>query len=101
MRAAGVDIDVDRVADVALVALSGELDLAAAPRVRAVLHRMVVEGAHEIVVDLRRIEFLDGSGVNALLRAQRAAYASSSRVMLCEPRGQPRRLLDLVGVGVV
>jgi anti-sigma B factor antagonist len=44
----------------------GELDLATAPLLEAELRRTA--GSRELVVDLRRLTFIDSSGVHVLLR---------------------------------
>lgn len=49
--------------------LHGELDMAASPTLADVLHELQHGGAHEIVVDLRGLSFLDSMGLSALLRA--------------------------------
>jgi anti-sigma B factor antagonist/stage II sporulation protein AA (anti-sigma F factor antagonist) len=52
--------------------LKGELDMAAAPALSDALHRLQHEGAHEIVVDLRELCFLDSMGLSALMEAHGA-----------------------------
>jgi len=46
-------VDVERLeGDVAVVVLSGEIDLYTAPRLHEVLLQGIAEGAHQVVVDL-------------------------------------------------
>jgi anti-anti-sigma factor len=56
------------------VVLKGELDVASAGLFESTLAGLCVEGARELVIDLGGVEFIDSTGINALLRAQ----------MLCE-----------------
>lgn len=51
----------------AVVALSGEVDLATGPAVRACLHELVGGGARHVVVDLRQVSFLDSIGLGVLV----------------------------------
>jgi len=47
--------------------LEGELDLASSPILKAVLDRLERGPASVIVVDLRRVSFLDASGLHVLV----------------------------------
>jgi anti-sigma B factor antagonist len=50
--------------------LTGELDLASAPVLEAKAKQLLSEGARELVLDLGRLEFIDSSGLNAILRVR-------------------------------
>src|SRR3954452_3032908 len=65
------DVRPDR--DRAIVALAGELDLDAAPRVAAAVDDLIGVGFTHVVVDLRELTFLDSAGLQALLSARGAA----------------------------
>jgi hypothetical protein len=45
------------------VVVRGELDLATAPRLRAVLDEVVASGIAELGLDLRALDFMDSSGI--------------------------------------
>jgi anti-anti-sigma factor len=68
----------------------GELDLSTAPE----LDRALSAADGDIVIDLRGVEFIDSSGIHALLRACRAR----PRLRVENPTPAARRVLDLVGV---
>jgi len=53
--------------------LSGDLDMAAAPTLKTVLHELQHGGAQEVIVDLRGLSFLDSMGLSALMEAHGAA----------------------------
>ena len=46
----------------------GELDMATAPQVDAIVGQLHGDGFHELVVDLRGVTFMDCSGVHLVLR---------------------------------
>ena len=52
--------------------LYGELDMAAAPALRSVLHEVQHEGCSEVVIDLRGLSLLDSMGLSALVEAHAA-----------------------------
>jgi anti-sigma B factor antagonist len=80
------------------IALSGELDMATAPRLTEEVEKAVWGTVGAFVLDLSGLTFLDSSGLHALLRA-RAYLAREDRtlVLVCPP-GQARRVLDLASV---
>jgi anti-sigma B factor antagonist len=82
------------------VVLSGDLDLADAEAVHRLLARLARHAApRPVLVDLRRLEFIDSHGVRALFRARDDAERSGSRITLCASDGPVRRTLELVDAG--
>jgi anti-sigma B factor antagonist len=78
--------------------LAGSLDLATAPTVRAALIEAADRGDHRFVVDLNRVEFLDSTGLGALIGAQRRAKEEGGEIRLAVPDGQILRLLRITGL---
>jgi anti-sigma B factor antagonist len=78
--------------------LHGSLDVATSPAARAALLDAAERGQHEIVVDLTRVEFLDSTGLGALIGAQRRAKEHGGQVRLVVADGQILRLLRITGL---
>ena len=78
----------------AVVVLRGELDVAAAVRVVAEI-TVVAARERDIVVDLAGLEFIDSSGVAALVRARNHARHAGGDLLLAAPREQVLRVLAL------
>jgi anti-sigma B factor antagonist len=55
----------------AVLAVSGEVDLATGPALRERLNELADGGARQVVVDLRQVDFLDSIGLGVLLAAYR------------------------------
>src|SRR4051794_24755396 len=53
------------------VGVRGDLDLATAPRLKAVLADLIADGAVDVVVDLCGVAALDSTGLAVLATAQR------------------------------
>ena len=53
--------------EVAIVEVSGEVDVYTAPRLREALLDLVDSGHHNVVVDIRGVEFLDSTGLGVLV----------------------------------
>ena len=90
-------MEVRREGSAAVIAISGELDLASGPQLEERLQTLDSD-VRLVVVDLRRLDFMDSTGLSILVRAhQRLAERDRE---LCLVRGAPQvqRLLDLTGV---
>ena len=78
------------------ITVEGELDLATVPRLRAEFARVgAIDGLELVVVDLRRLVFIDSTGLEAILRFESAARADG--VELAVVRG-PRAVERLFSV---
>jgi len=75
-----------------VLTVRGEIDMATEPRLRAALERAA--GASEVRVDLTAVEFMDSSGLNALVSAH---HAPARLVVVCPP-GAARRALEISGL---
>jgi anti-sigma B factor antagonist len=81
------------------VVLSGQLDAATAPGVRARLEAHVDAAPSRLVIDLRAVEFMDCSGLGALIAAAHRLHPAGGVVALRHPRPIVRRLLRVCNVG--
>jgi anti-sigma B factor antagonist len=87
------ELTVERYDSVATVVVSGELDLATAPRLSAAVAEH--GGAKVLVLDMTATTFIDSTGVRALLQADRRAARSGSRLVVVAGDGAVRRVLEL------
>ena len=78
--------------------LTGSLDIATAPTVRAELLEASERGDHRLVVDLTKLEFLDSTGLGALIGAQRRANEVGGELRLVVKEGQIVRLMRITGL---
>jgi anti-anti-sigma factor len=84
----------------ALVALRGELDLAGVPRFAEVLDALSprADGLRHIVVDLRRLTFMDSSGLHELIRQDQFAHENRHNIAFVRGPRAVERLLTLTEV---
>jgi anti-sigma B factor antagonist len=80
------------------VAISGELDLAAAPSLEEELDRALNSGASVIVLDLASLDFIDSTGLSVIVRAHQQAQESGRELGLVNAAAQVERLLTLTGL---
>jgi anti-sigma B factor antagonist len=90
------EVDPDRAS--VFVRPVGELDLATAPIVDAQLSELVAAGFKSVVLDLRKLRFLDSTGLRLLLEwdAKSRAAGVDMRVVPGPPAVQ--RVFDIAGV---
>ena len=79
-------------------ALRGTMDIATSPTVRAALLEAADRGHHDIIVDLTQLEFLDSTGLGALIGAHKRAKEHGGRIRLVVQDGQILRLLRITGL---
>jgi stage II sporulation protein AA (anti-sigma F factor antagonist) len=84
--------DRSAVAGVSVVALRGELDVAAAPVLRA---RVDQVGVGALVIDFAQTTFIDSAVLRELLRARAELAARDVRLVLAGVPPPVQRLLDL------
>jgi anti-sigma B factor antagonist len=75
---------------------SGELDLAAAPALRAALHDHLEDT--DIVVDLSGVSFIDSTAIGVLVGAAKRAREAGHRVIVQNLQPVPSRVLTVAGV---
>lgn len=54
----------------AMVTVAGDLDVASAEPFRSFLNELITDSAHDVIVDLRRLDFLDAAGLSPLVDAR-------------------------------
>ena len=78
----------------AVVVLRGELDVVEAAKVAASL-AVVAASGRTVIVDLEGLQFIDSSGLAALVRARRHARRAGSDLLLAAPQQQVLRMLAI------
>ena len=80
------------------VIVRGEVDLDTVARLSEALDEAIRESAGAFVVDLTPVEFVDSTGISALVRARALLARDHRRLAVVCPPGPVRRLLDVAGV---
>jgi anti-sigma B factor antagonist len=80
---------------IAVVRLGGRLDLLSAAAVKQRLAQEIAGGHRQLVVDLNEVEFIDSSGLGALIGGLKAARVAGGDLRIARPREQARTVLRL------
>ena len=84
--------------DAGELVLAGELEMASVDRVDAELRRLESEEVSTIVVDLRRLDFMDSAGVRMIVQADRRAREAGRRLAVIAGLGIPLLLFRALGL---
>lgn len=93
-----IDLKTENRGESLIFKLRGSLDIATTPTVRAALNDATEQGKKELVVDLSQLEFLDSTGLGALIGAHRRATEHDGSLRLIVTEGPIARLLNITGL---
>lgn len=80
------------------ITLAGELDIATAPHVEAVLREPCEDGVDRRIVDLSGLTFMDSSGLRIILSAHAAARREGPPLTLVAGPPSVQRVFEITGV---
>ncbi len=81
--------------------LSGEIDLVTAPSLSARLDTLTASGRPDLVLDLRRVSFIDCAGLGVLCRVRNRTLARQGRLRLITDSSRFLRVLHHAGLSGV
>ena len=77
---------------------TGRLNMVRAPKLREVVAEVVAAGHHHLVLDMAGIEFVDSSGLGALVGCLKAARQAGGDLRIANVGPQVRMVLQLTGM---
>jgi anti-sigma B factor antagonist len=80
------------------VELSGELDISSASSVESRLMELETREPARLILDLRRVSFIDSTGLSMIINADGRARKQGRRLTIVSGDGVPRRILRTVGL---
>ncbi len=83
-----------REGDAAVISVGGDVDNDTAPQLREAIATAFGDSARRVVVDLSKTEFLDSSGLGALVGASKEHSGGGELTLVC-PRPQLRKLFQI------
>jgi anti-sigma B factor antagonist len=94
-----VDVAFERQGRIAVVTLSGEVDMSNATSVRQRIADSVTPDDTALVVDLAPLSFIDSAGLHALIELGTVLDEKRQRLVLCVPPDDPiARVIEIVGM---
>lgn len=81
--------------------MAGEIDLHSAPQVRNNIVSRLDEGQTQIAIDLAGVDFIDSSGLAALISGRKKAAEATGALVLISPTDPVKRALSVTGLDKV
>ncbi len=81
--------------NVKVIQLSGILDAGKGLQLRRAVEAAMQTGSQVVLLDCAAVEFMDSSGLGALVMALKQAKAGGGRLVLCQINDQIKMLLEL------
>jgi anti-sigma B factor antagonist len=92
---ASLDIAIEQREGQTRVVLGGELDIASAERLERELASIERNSPGTLVLDLRQVEFVDSTGLRALIAADKRARSGGRRLAIVAGSNAVERLLSV------
>ncbi|WP_329206594.1 STAS domain-containing protein [Streptomyces sp. NBC_00683] len=78
--------------------IAGDLDHTTAPQLRQAVDRLTLAAGHLLVLDLTGLQFVDSSGITALLAARNLVMEQGGDIALAAVPANTARILRIVGL---
>jgi anti-sigma B factor antagonist len=93
-----LQIAVRRVGDVAVIDLSGEVDAYTSARFREIMMDIIEDGGERLVVSMSKVDYIDSSGLGALVGGLKRTSERNGRIILVCDRIQVRKVFEITGL---
>ena len=84
-----------------VIEVAGEIDVYTAPKLREKIATLVDDGEHHLVIDLERVEFLDSTGLGALIGGLKRVRNHDGSLSLVCTRERLLKLFRITGLNKV
>jgi anti-sigma B factor antagonist len=84
--------------DTYVIAVGGELDMGAAPALRATIDRLLEDGATTLVIDLSETRFIDSTSVGILMATLHRLRAAGGTLEVVCTEPNLLRVFEIVGL---
>ena len=78
--------------------LTGELDLASCPALNTAVARICTDATTAVVLDMRKLTFIDSSGIHAVLLAQQLCAEHECEFLVLPGQAQVQRVFEITGL---
>jgi anti-sigma B factor antagonist len=81
-----------------VIAAAGDIDLVTAQRLETAANAALDKGAHDLWIDLSDVDFIDSTGIHAMLQVRGRVAALNRRLAVICPVSPIRRAFALTGL---
>ncbi len=90
-----IDLEVSKLGTASKLSVTGEIDVATAPRLGEALEWLRVMRCRRVVLDLRGVSFCDCAGLSVFIDADLAMTRAGGHLVICGASPGLRRLLGI------
>jgi anti-sigma B factor antagonist len=87
--------------DRTVVAVSGEIDVYTAPRLRDQISELVASGSYHLVIDMEKVDFLDSTGLGVLVGGLKKVRAHEGSMELICNQERLLKIFRITGLAKV
>jgi anti-sigma B factor antagonist len=91
-------IEVSKEDGAAVLKVTGEIDVATAPRLREHVVKLVGDGETRIVVDMEGVDFIDSTGLGALVGALKRVRTHGGELVIVCTRPRLLKVFEITGL---
>jgi anti-sigma B factor antagonist len=91
-------VQTEQRAEVVVVSIAGELDMATAPQLQDQITDLLERGRNRLVFDLADVSFCDSTGLSVFVRAKNSTEEHGGAVRLAAPQRGVLRILEVSGL---
>ena len=84
--------------DTYVVDLTGEIDVHTTPTLKDALKRLTDDGHYELVINLQKVDYIDSTGLGALVGVQKVAREHDGAVILVLTNPHIKKIFDIMGL---
>ena len=96
-----LQIDVSRREGFTVISPQGEIDFATGPQLKDAITELLVAGEVHLVVDLLKVDFIESTGLGALIGGRRRAHALKGSLVLVCTEDQMLKIFRITGLDKV
>ncbi len=96
-----LEVDSSEQSGRSVLTLRGEIDVYTAPRLRQALIDLVENGARDILVDMRRVDFLDSTGLGVLVGGLKRVKSNEGSLEIVATSDRILKIFDITGLSKV
>lgn len=96
-----LQIDVTRIDGHTVVSPHGEIDFATGPQLKDAITGLLVNGEVNLVIDLLDVDFIESTGLGALIGGRRRAHALKGSLVLVCSEAQMLKIFRITGLDKV
>ncbi|NUR06896.1 MAG: STAS domain-containing protein [Nocardioidaceae bacterium] len=96
-----LQVDIDRRGDYTVLQPQGEIDFATGPQLKDAITESLVAGDVHLVIDLLKVDFIESTGLGALIGGRRRAHGLKGSFSLVCTEEQMLKIFRITGLDKV